>query len=766
MKRNKGIKGVLESIPYVSVDESGIIKTDKNTFSVTALVSDINYLTMRQENQEDIFTRYSKILNYFDDSFQIAFNIINKKIDLEFTKDIEIQYTGDKLDNLRESYNKIITDSIKKGKGSIRKEIYLTISTKAKNFEEVKQIFEKPLKEIQGEFKKIGSSLKVLSFIERLELMHDIMNYNDIGEFKAEYYKNDKKSLLTSKNSIAPNYMKFENNYFIINNRMYRTLFVKTVGDTLNDEFINELIDTNLDLNISINLNSLEKSKSLELVRHKLTDANSELINRRRKALKNKSIEPYIPEELTDNLNTAKELLEDLKANSDKLFYTTITITVGANDKEELDAICKTIKRIGQKSDVKISNLISQQEDGFHTTLCLGKCNLSCGRYFTTTESSVFIPFSVQDLLQENGIFYGRNSTNGNPIMYNKRNSKTFSHSFIFGTTGSGKSVSMKWEILSTALNTKDEIYIIDVLNEYEEIVMALNGEVIKLSADSPNCLNMFDMDVNYGDGKALNTKAEYLLSVFDTLLGGLSISEKYILDRCITKVYRKFISNGYKKEDTPTLKDFQKLLSEEDEKEAKKMATALEIFAKGNLNNFANKTNVNTNKRIICYDISDLGDNLMTLGYMVVINDIMNKLAKNQKGNVPSKLFADEFHILVNNSLTAEFFTKLYKTARHYHCLLVSATQQLSDCLQNQKIAGTIANSSFLQLLNQNSAERSQLGKLLTLSDSQLSYIKSSEKGHGLLIIDEEQIIPYENVIPKDNPIYELIRTDLREEA
>ena len=766
MKRNKNVKAVLESIPYISMNEEGIARISKNEFSIVALVSDINYSTMRQDSQEQIFDRYSKILNYFDDNFRIAFNILNKRINNNFIKDLEIGYCDDELDDLRRSYNKIITDSIKNGKGNIRKEIYLTVVIKAKDFAEAKKIFDKPLKEIQAEFQKIGSKINVLNLRERLSLLYDIMNYDDIGNYDFNFYKNDKKSLLTTKNSIAPSYMKFENGYYILNERYYKTLFVKTVGDTLSDDFINALVESNLDLNISLNYDSLEKSKSLELVRHKYSDAQSELINRRRKALKNKSIEPYIPEELQDNLNTAKELLEDLKSNSDKLFYTTITVSIGANNKEELNNAAKTIQRISSKYDVKLSTLLGQQEDGFGTTLCLGQCNLSCGRYFTTTESSILMPFSVQELMQNDGLFYGRNQSNGNAIIYNRRNSKNYSHGFILGCTGAGKSMNMKWNIISTALNTKEEMYIIDPLGEYGKVVKALNGEVIRLSADSDTCLNMFDMDASYGNGKGLNTKSEYLLSVFNNMLGGLNISEKSILDRCITEVYREFISHDYEKKYTPTLKDFQQVLAQQTEDEAKKMATALEIFAKGNLSSFANQTNVNSNKRIVCYDISDLGENLQTIGYLVCFNDILNKLARNQKENIPSTLYCDEFHLLVNNQLSADFFVKAFKTFRHYHCLITCATQQLTDVINNPKIAATIANSSFLQLLNQNSQERQLLGKLLNLSDQQLSHIKSAEKGYGLMIINEEEVIPFENIIPKNNPIFELIRTDLKEEA
>lgn len=766
MKRNKNIKGVLESIPYIGINEEmGVIKTDKNTYSITALVSDINYLTMRAENRAETLEKYAKILNYFDDNFNVTLNIINRKINTKYTDDIKIKEMNDNLDYLREDFNKIISDSIRKGKGNIKKEIYLTISVKAKDYKDSINKLEKPFKEIAYEFKKIGSILKLLTIEERLELMHDIMNYESIGQFNPSFYKNDKKALLTSKSCIAPNYMKFENGYYMLNERYYKTLFIKSVGDTLGDEFINEIIETNLNVNISINLNSLDKAKSLQLVRRKLTDANSELINRRRKALKQKNLDVYIPEELEDNLETAKNLLEDLKTNSDKLFYTTILITVEGETKEELVNNANTIQRIGQKNDIRISTLLGQQEDGFQTTLVLGKCNLSVGRYFTTTESSIFIPYSVCDLIQKNGLFYGRNSTNGNPIIYDKRHSKTYAHSFILGTTGSGKSVAMKMDIIAAALSTNDEIYVIDPLGEYDKVVMSLGGEVLYINAETDTYLNMFDMDVNYGDGKALNTKAEYLLSVFDTLLGGLTISEKSILDRVITKTYRDYISSGFKKELTPTLKDFQHILSLEEEKESKQMATALEIYAKGSLNIFANKTNVNTNKRIISYNLDKLGDSLKTIGYMVIINDIMNRLGKNIKNNIPSRLYCDEFHLMANNELTADFFTKLYKIARHYHCLISSATQQITDVLNNSKISATIANSSFLQLLNQNSNERALLGKLLNLSDTQINYIKSSEKGYGLLIIDEESIIPFENIVPKNSKIYNLIRTDLVEE-
>ena len=43
-------------------------------------------------------------------------------------------------------------------------------------------------------------------------------------------------------------------------------------------------------------------------------------------------------------------------------------------------------------------------------------------------------------------------------------------------------------------------------------------------------------------------------------------------------------------------------------EPEAQEIAIAIELFTNGSLNTFAKKTNVDTDNRLICYDILDLG--------------------------------------------------------------------------------------------------------------------------------------------------------------
>ena len=68
-----------------------------------------------------------------------------------------------------------------------------------------------------------------------------------------------------------------------------------------------------------------------------------------------------------------------------------------------------------------------------------------------------------------------------------------------------------------------------------------------------------------------------------------------------------KYIRGGYKGK-APTLQDFHGELLRQPEDEARDVALAIELFTEGSLNTFAKPTNVDTDARILCYDILDLG--------------------------------------------------------------------------------------------------------------------------------------------------------------
>ena len=130
---------------------------------------------------------------------------------------------------------------------------------------------------------------------------------------------------------------------------------------------------------------------------------------------------------------------------------------------------------------------------------------------------------------------------------------------------------------------------------------------------------------------KPLVAKSEFILSLCEQILKNITPSQEAIIDRCTTEVY-KYYEQGNFQGTPPTLNDFRDVLLRQEEKEAKDIALGLELFTKGSLNTFAKQTNVETNNRIICYDIMDLGEQLLPIGMLVILDSIINRISKNRQ--------------------------------------------------------------------------------------------------------------------------------------
>ena len=67
---------------------------------------------------------------------------------------------------------------------------------------------------------------------------------------------------------------------------------------------------------------------------------------------------------------------------------------------------------------------------------------------------------------------------------------------------------------------------------------------------------------------------------------------EKSVIDRCLPLVYQKYL-NDPKPENMPTLGDLYDCLQEQKERQAQRIATALEIYVNGSLRVFNHQTHV-----------------------------------------------------------------------------------------------------------------------------------------------------------------------------
>ena len=356
-------------------------------------------------------------------------------------------------------------------------------------------------------------------------------------------------------------------------------------------------------------------------------------------------------------------------------------------------------------------------------------------------------------------LYYGLNATSNNLIMVDRKKSKN-PNGLILGTPGSGKSFAAKREMTNVFFTTNDDIIIGDPEGEYYPLVHALGGQVIHISPNSKDYINPMDINMNYSeDDNPLGVKSDFILSLCEQLIGAgkLSAKEKSIIDRCTAQVYRDYIRGGYQGQ-APTLQDFHAELLRQPEKEAADVALAIELFTEGSLNTFAKPTNVDTNARILCYDIRDLGKQLLPVGMLVVLDSIFNRIIRNRGLKRNTWIYIDEIYLLFQHEYSANFLFTLWKRMRKYQACGTGISQNIEDLLQSHTARTMLANSEFLIMLNQAATDREELAHLLNISDNQLSYITNVDSGRGLIKCGSA-IVPFVDHFPK-NKLYRLMTT------
>ncbi len=371
------------------------------------------------------------------------------------------------------------------------------------------------------------------------------------------------------------------------------------------------------------------------------------------------------------------------------------------------------------------------------------------------------MPFSVQDIYHKNGIYYGQNAVSGNMIVADRKQLLN-GNSFILGVSGSGKSFAAKNEIVNLILSDSNaDILIIDPENEYLHLVQAMGGEVIKISAASDNHINAMDINREYGDNSdPITAKSEFVMSLCEQIMGNtvLGAVQKSIIDRCVANIYSTYKKNNYEGT-APTLCDLYDELLKQSETEAKEIALALELFTNGSLNTFSKQTNVDTNNRIVCYDILELGKQLMPIGMLVVLDSILNRITKNRTNGRNTYIFIDEIYLMFQHEYSANFLYSIWKRVRKYGAYATGITQNVDDLLQSHTARTMLANSEFIVMLNQAATDSIELAKLLNISEQQLNYITNSDVGKGLIRVGGS-IVPFVNDFPKETKLYKLMST------
>lgn len=757
-------KGVQDLLPAKTIWEDGIFLVGKNKYAKSFKFEDINYAVASREDKEAMFLEYSELLNSLDSGATTKITINNRRLNrVDFEQGILIPMNDDALDKYRKEYNQMLLDKAT-GANSIVQDKYVTISVLKKSLEDAKSYFARVGADLISHFNRLGSKCVELNAEERLRIIHDFFRTGEETSFHFNAVETMRKGH-DFKDYICPNSFEVDKDYFGIGDRFGRVIFLREYAAYIKDSMIAELCELNRNMMLSIDVIPVPTDEAVREVENRLLGVETNITNWQRRQNQSNNFSAVIPYDMEQQRKESKEFLDDLTTRDQRMMFAVITLVHTADTKEQLDGDTEALLTTARKHLCQFATLKHQQLDGLNTAMPFGVRKIDAVRTLTTESLAVFIPFRVQEIHHENGVYYGQNVISKNMIIANRRNLLN-GNSFILGVSGSGKSFTAKEEMTSIMLSDPNaDIIGVDPEREYSPLVKALGGEVVHISATSDNHINAMDMNSDYGDGaNPIILKSEFILSLCEQLIGDnhLGAKQKSIIDRCTANVYR-FYQQGNYMGTPPTLQDFREELLKQSEVEAKEIALAIELFTDGSLNTFAKQTNVNTNSRFICYDILDLGKQLQPIGMLVILDSILNRITKNRAEGRNTFIFIDEIYLLFQHEYSANFLFTLWKRVRKYGAYCTGITQNVDDLLQSHTARTMLANSEFITMLNQASTDRIELAKLLNISDLQMSYITNVGAGEGLLKVGSS-LVPFVNKFPRNTELYQLMTTKFGE--
>ena len=755
---------VQQSIPYKEMYRDGICRVSGNFYTKTVQFFDINYQLAQADDKAQIFEGYCDFLNYFDASIHVQLTFINQRANMQdFVRSIDIPTRGDEYDGIRREYADMLKNQLQKGNNGLTKRKYITFGIEAEDLRTAKMRLERIETDVLGNFKALGAQARPLNGLERLELLHSQLHPD--GQEKFHFNWSDlPKTGLSTKDYIAPSGLSFsqDGKTFRVGDHSGAVSFLQILAPEIQDRILTDFMDVEGNLLVTMHVRGINQNEAIKMVKRKITDLDAMKIQEQKKAARSGYDLDILPSDLSTYGGAAKNLLQDLQSRNERMFNMTFLMLHLAPTKQKLEIAVSQSASVAQTHNCILTRLDFQQEDGLMSSLPLGLNRIQIERSLTTSALAVFVPFVTQELFMGgDAMYYGLNALSGNMILLDRKQSRC-PNGLVFGTPGSGKSMSCKREITYVMLTTKDNVIICDPENEYSPLVNRLGGQVIRLSPSSRDYVNPLDINLNYSEEEnPLALKSDFVLSFCELIMGsktGLEAIEKTVIDRAVQKIYQPYFADP-RPENMPILSDLMAALTAQHIPEADRVAQALDLYVNGSLNFFNHRTTVDIRNRLVCFDIKGLGKNLKKPGMLIVQDAVWNTVTVNRSIGRATWYFVDEFHLLLKEEQTAAYSAEIWKRFRKWGGVPTGATQNPKDLLHSPEIENILENSDFIYLLNLSAGDRKLMTERLNISAEQLAYVTNADPGSGLLFF-QNVILPFRDEFPKDTELYRLLTT------
>lgn len=547
--------------------------------------------------------------------------------------------------------------------------------------------------------------------------------------------------------------------------------------------------------------NRIRKMSGDITISHYYTKANGNSLNDYyNRTIKNKQAEidrshdPLTIIRLEREMKIAQTQLEQAVDENTSYLYLYTYVLIKSKSEDKLKKLCEDFETRCIASGVKALIPYTMIDKAYWSSLPLQSNEVPEYTYTianSISASSIF-PFDDNELsvFTKNMIIEGINKDTENivSIDYTNRKLVVNRNKFVFGLSGGGKTTYLtsdylkKYAFADNSTELKHRIVLFDPEDEQTERVRSLGGEIINLSSMSDVRINPFQIysrntpdvdlkeslsdfeedelvenleikhkdfemtenDIDKEISKRMNILTPYFLMVDHSLTDSQLSIIKLEAKKCYTNLYEKKNLSKMENTDFPTFSDLEsrlKALEETDPKRYKRIEDfiySLEDFTIGSRTIFNGHTNIDLNNPLICFSLRDLQteEGIRDLAYLNSFSYLFEEITNNPQ--IVTSVYADEFHFLLKNKISADFFFQAYKRFRKYNADCTVSTQQIDDVLKApDNIGKAIIGNSFTKVffgLDETEAQGISNELKLKLTKKELSFITSKRQGEALL--------------------------------
>jgi len=581
--------------------------------------------------------------------------------------------------------------------------------------------------------KKVGFSAALKAEEQGVAVPQPEEQKNTVSILEAEQVY--RKGITSVLDLIAPAAFTVESRFVDLGGKLVSTMFVVTYPRYISVGWFAPIILLNAEIDISMFFYPVKAEVILKQLKNKVGTIEAQVMSDREKGA------PRDPLRETA-LQDIEQLRDSLTQGTEKFFQFALYVSVYADNEKELTDKIEEIDGLFGSRLVVAKRGYYQAEQGFNSTMPLGRDEL--GIYFNMNSSpcASSFPFISSDLTSDDGVMYGMNRHNGSLIIFD-RFSLQNANAVVFATSGAGKSYTVKLEVLRSLMLGIDVI-IIDPENEYKHLSDAVGGTFMNISLNSAVKINPFDLPrpVGGSDRPAdiIRAAVVTIKGMLRIMLGKVTAAEDSIIDRALIETYAKkdiTADSDLHTVEPPLMTDFISIL--EGFEGTKDIVLKLRKYTEGTFAGlFSSPTNIDTRNQLMVFSVRDLEDELRPIAIYMIVNYIWNTVRSELKKRI---LVIDEAWWLMQNEDSAKFIFALVKRCRKYYLGVTTITQDVNDFLRSPYGAAIVTNSAMQILLKQSPASVDNVQKTFLLTDGEKYLLLEGAVGQGIFFAGPKHV-------------------------